>query len=163
MNQKKFYRDLKFGVLKPKIFIILFCLFFSSLAFAAAPDKTWKDARIPSGISGCTSFQGFSLSNDRTEDPLDVIISEDGHTIFTVNQDMQSNLKMILPRVVKPWLLLGWHTPGKSGGIFCKVLLICYQFSVLNFQDFGNLFLRAEQIDCIESSFVATSGFASID
>ena len=59
--------------------------------------------------------------------------------------------------------LVGWHTPGKSGGIFCKVFLISYQFSVLNFQNFGNLFLRAEQSDCIESFFVATSGFASID
>ena len=59
--------------------------------------------------------------------------------------------------------LLGWHTPGKSGGIFCKVFQISYQFSVLDFQYFGNLFLRAEQSDCIESFFVATSGFASID
>ena len=116
MNQKKFYRDLKFGVLKPKIFIILFCLFFSSLAFAAAPDKTWKDARIPSGISGCTSFQGFSLSNDRTEDPLDVIISEDGHTIFTVNQDMQSNLNLSMNKLRLANQLKTTKTAEKAAG-----------------------------------------------
>ena len=96
---KKIKRLIIKGVLKTKIFLILFSLFFSSLAFAAAPSKTWKDARIPSGLSSCTSFQGFGLGNDRTEDPLDVIISEDGHTIFTVNQNMQSNLNLSMNKL----------------------------------------------------------------
>ena len=96
---KKIKRLIIKGVLKPKVFLILFSLFFSSVAFAAAPGKTWKDARIPSGLSSCTSFQGFGLGNDRTEDPLDVIISEDGHTIFTVNQNMQSNLNLSMNKL----------------------------------------------------------------
>ena len=94
LKSKKILKSVFKDSLKKKVFLILFGIFFSTLAFAAAPGKTWKDARIPSGISGCTSFQGFSLSNDRTEDPLDVIISEDGHTIFTVNQGMQSTLNL---------------------------------------------------------------------
>ena len=84
-NFEKIKRDIFKGVINSQIFAIFFALFFSSLANAAAPGKTWKDARIPAAFAGCTSFQGFALENDRTEDPLDVIISEDGHTIFTVN------------------------------------------------------------------------------
>ena len=87
------------GIHKPKVFLILFSLFLPSLAFAEAPVKTWKDARIPSGLSGCNSFQGFGLGNDRTENPKDVIISEDGHTIFTVNQGMQSNLEISMNKL----------------------------------------------------------------
>ena len=50
------------GVLKPKVFLVLFSLFFSSLALAAALTVTWVDGRIPSGNANCTSSQtGASL------------------------------------------------------------------------------------------------------
>ena len=91
MNQKKFYRDLKFGVLKPKIFIILFCLFFSSLAFAAALSVTWLDGRIPVHNSTCQNSGGeFQMANDSTEDPYDVAFSTDGLQVFTVNNKQES-------------------------------------------------------------------------
>ena len=92
MNQKKFYRDLKFGVLKPKIFIILFCLFFSSLAFAAALTVTWLDGRIPVHNSSCQNSAGeFVMEKDSTEDPLDVAFSSDGLQVFTANWDMEDH------------------------------------------------------------------------
>ncbi len=103
LKSKKILKSVFKDSLKKKVFLILFGIFFSTLAFAAAPGKTWKDARIPSGIAvsaGCTAFQGASsLWRDRTEDPLDVIISEDGHTIFTVNQAMQDNLDLSMNKL----------------------------------------------------------------
>ena len=103
LKSKKILKSVFKDSLKKKVFLITFGIFFSTLAFAAAPGKTWKDARIPSGIAnsaGCTAFQGASsLWRDRTEDPLDVIISEDGHTIFTVNQAMQDNLDLSMNKL----------------------------------------------------------------
>ena len=102
---KKIKRLFIKGIIKLKVFLILFSLFLPSQAFAAAPGKTWKDARIPSGIGTssnivCTAFQGATtLWRDRTEDPLDVIISEDGHTIFTVNQNMQNTLNLSMNKL----------------------------------------------------------------
>ena len=63
-----------------------------------------------------TSFQGFSLSNDRTEDPLDVIISEDGHTIFTVNQNMQSTLNLSMNKLRLANQLKTTKTAEKAAG-----------------------------------------------
>ena len=91
MKRKKFFRNLKFGVLKPKIFIILFCLFFSSLAFAAALSVTWLDGRIPVHNSTCQNSGGeFQMANDSTEDPYDVAFSTDGLQVFTVNNKQES-------------------------------------------------------------------------
>ena len=73
------------STLKPKVFLILFCLFFSSLAFAAALTVTWLDGRIPPGNSACNSFDGDQLNSDSTEDPTDVHFSEDGLMVFTTN------------------------------------------------------------------------------
>ena len=115
MNLKKFYRDLKFGVLKPKIFIILFCLFFSSLAFAAALTVTWVDGRIPSGNGNCTSSQtGATLGNDRTEDPHDVHFSDDGLQVFTANHNMQSQLDLSMNRLSVPFDLTSVKTDNGS-------------------------------------------------
>ena len=99
MKFKKIYRDLKYGVLKPKIFIILFGLFFSSLAFAAALTVTNdQDDRIPPGDANCfTSDLGsgtHQLENDRTEDPMDVAFSEDGSKVFTVNTRQQDTVNL---------------------------------------------------------------------
>ena len=75
---KKIFKNLKFGVLKPNAFIILFVLFFSSLAFAAALTVTGLlTARIPPGDANCSSSNisgkgTHNLSNDRTEDPEDI-------------------------------------------------------------------------------------------
>ena len=91
MNQKKFYRDLKFGVLKPKIFIILFCLFFSSLAFAAALSVTWLERHMgPNPGGACSTHDGLAINKDGAEDPQDIAFSNDGLQYFTGNELMQS-------------------------------------------------------------------------
>ena len=87
------------GVLKPKVFFILFGLFFSSLAFAAALTVTNdQDDRIPPGDANCfTSDLGsgtHQLENDRTEDPMDVAFSEDGSKVFTVNTRQQDTVNL---------------------------------------------------------------------
>ena len=96
MNQKKLYRDLKFGVLKPKIFIILFCLFFSSLAFAAALSVTWLSSHMggnPTG-KGCKTHpnadhpSGELIVTDGAQEPEDVAFSNDGLTYFIANKNM---------------------------------------------------------------------------
>ena len=64
------------GVIKPKIFLILFAFIFSSLAFAATLTHTFLDGRIPlHNIASCTSFDGDSMNQDSTEDPMDVEFS----------------------------------------------------------------------------------------
>ena len=129
MNFKKLYRNLKFGFLKPKIFAILFGLFFSSLALAATLILTHKDNRIPNGASGCFSSkveQGkttfVELDNDRTEDLRDVIWSDDGTMVFSINEDMGrtdkdfGDLDLSMNKVRDPFELntvktfLGTHT-----------------------------------------------------
>ena len=102
---KKMKRLIIKGIFKSKVFLFLFSLSLPSLAFADAPGKTWKDARIPSGIGSsgnivCTAFQGATtLWRDRTENPYDVIISEDGHTIFTVNGGQYDELELSMNKI----------------------------------------------------------------
>ena len=75
-NIKKIKRKILKGVLNPKIFLILFGLFFSSLAFAAALTVTWEYGKIPGGNRhfeggnpGCRSrTNGELLELDRKED-----------------------------------------------------------------------------------------------
>jgi len=80
------------GVLKPKVFLVLFSLFFSSLALAAALSVTWKGALIPGGNNhggpgNCTAtINGEALNQDRTEAPHDVVFSDDGLQVFTANK-----------------------------------------------------------------------------
>ena len=98
-NIKKIKRKILKGVLNPKIFLILFGLFFSSLAFAAALTVTWEAAIIPGGNNNfsqsgnpnvpfsCKSSQnGVLLTKDRTEEPSDIAFSDDGLTVFTTNK-----------------------------------------------------------------------------
>ena len=91
MNLKKIYRNLKYGVLKPKIFIILLVLFFSSLAYAATLTHTWLDGRIPAhNNSSCKSSDGDVMDKDSTEDPMDVAFSTDGLMVYSANYSQES-------------------------------------------------------------------------
>ena len=120
LNIKKIFRSLKTGVLSTNIFLVLFIAFFSTLALAATLTLTHKDNRIPSSAPGCFSSQtGFELSNDRTQNPRDVIWSDDGTMVFTVNKDMQGGadpLNLSMNKVSTPFELntvktfLGTHT-----------------------------------------------------
>ena len=84
---KKFKRLILLSTLKPKAFLILFVLFFSSLAFAATLSVTWLDGRIPSHNSDfCKNSAGeYTLNKDTTEDPYDVVFSTDGLQVFSAN------------------------------------------------------------------------------
>ncbi len=90
---KKFKRLILTRTLKPKAFLILFALFFSSLAFAATLTVTLTDGRIPihdtriGGVAKCKNSAGeFNMDKDSTEDPYDVAFSTDGLQVFTANQ-----------------------------------------------------------------------------
>ena len=96
---KKFKRLILKSTLKTKAFLILFALFFSSLAFAATLTVTLIDGRIPihdteigsSGVIKCKNSAGeFDMDTDSTEDPLDVAFSTDGLQVFTVNFKQES-------------------------------------------------------------------------
>ena len=84
------------SALKLKVFLVLFSLFFSSLALAAPLSVTWKGALIPGGNNNggpgnCTAtINGVALNQDRTQDPYDVVFSDDGLQVFTVNNSSNS-------------------------------------------------------------------------
>ena len=91
---KKFKRLILISTLKPKAFLILFALFFSSLAFAATLSVTWLDGRIPVHNSTCQNSDGeFTMSLDSTEDPFDVAFSTDGLQVFSANTGMENHSK----------------------------------------------------------------------
>ena len=73
----------------------LFAAFFSSLALAVTLTVKPIDHRIPSGVQTgeCFSSQrtDIDLDHDRTEDPRDVVWSDDGTMVFTINADMDNN------------------------------------------------------------------------
>ena len=136
LNIKKIFRHLKSGVLSTNFFFILFAAFFSSLALAAALTITHIDNRIPAGATGCfsskleqigttTSLQTFAteLKHDRTEDIRDVLWSDDGTMVFTINDNMNrtkngymGDLDLSMNKVRDPFELktvkttLGIHT-----------------------------------------------------
>ena len=115
---KKFKRLILLSTLKPKAFLILFALIFSTFAFAAALTVKWIDGRIPLGNSNCTSSQtGFALGQDRTEDPHDVIFSDDGLQVFTVNTGMVAkfgHLQLNMNRLSTPFELQTVKTDNGS-------------------------------------------------
>ncbi len=92
-------------------FFIFFVTYFLSIAQANALTVKHIDHRIPSAGPGCFSSQtGFELSNDRTENPRDVIWSDDGTMVFTVNLDQQGNaqgfLNLSMNKVATPFELV---------------------------------------------------------
>ena len=118
---RKVFRNSKFKVLKTKIFIILFALFFSSLALAAALTVTNdRDDRIPPGDANCSSSDLGSgthvLTNDRTENPLDVAFSDDGFKVFTVNSHMQGPLNLSMNTLSIGFELNAVDTSEEIGG-----------------------------------------------
>ncbi len=118
---KKFKRLILISTLKPKVFLILFALFFSSLAFAATLTVTLIDGRIPSHNSSfCKNSAGeYDLNKDSTEDPLDVAFSTDGLQVFSVNFSQSSAHSgygnMNMNRLSKPFdmkSVISDNTPG---------------------------------------------------
>jgi len=102
-NIKKILKLLRIGTFKKSIFFILFGMYFSTLAFAAALTVSFKGGLIPGGNNNfinpdspkCrSSTTGDLLTFDRTTDPSDVQFSDDGFIVFSTNMDtsgMQNN------------------------------------------------------------------------
>ena len=95
---KKFKRLIFKSTLKPKIFLILFCLFFSSVSLAAALTVTWLSSHMggnPDSI-GLTCFthphvdhpDGELIESDGAQEPEDIAFSNDGLTYFIANKNM---------------------------------------------------------------------------
>ncbi len=93
LNIKRIFRSLKSGVLSTNIFFFLIGLYFSSIALAVTLKVISIDHRIPAGAPGCFSSQrtDVELDNDRTEDLQDVIWSDDGTMVFTINDNMNKS------------------------------------------------------------------------
>ena len=89
LNIKKIFRSLKTGVLSTNIFFFLLAVFFSTLALAVTLTVRYADNRMPLGVEANECFSSsrpaIDLDHDRTEDPRDVIWSDDGTMVFTIN------------------------------------------------------------------------------
>ena len=145
------------GVIKPKIFLILFAFIFSSLAFAASLTVTFLDGRIPThNSSTCTSSEGFAantpefdtLNVDSTEDPQDVIFSTDGLIVFTTNLSQESPRKqgnLSMNRLSRPFdmtSVISDNTPGVG-----KPSLNCNDIDAFRVnQSIGFLLLRHQLV-----------------
>ena len=102
LNIKKIFRSLKTGVLSTNIFFFLFAAFFSSLALAVTLTLTHVDNRIPAGANTGQCFSSkisdesnggekgefVDLDHDRTENLRDIVWSDDGTMVFTINNNM---------------------------------------------------------------------------
>ena len=131
MKLKKVLRCIRFGVLVPKLFIILFGLFFSSLAFAANLKVNWIDGLIPGGNIAhatltCESSRAeTALEKDRTEHPTDVIWSDDGLTVFTVNEDDRGDMnshQVSMNKVDEPFKVTTDLMTSKGGDVTCDAI-----------------------------------------
>ena len=101
------------GVIKPKIFLILFTFFFSTLAFAATLSVTWKSRHM----GGNPDFIGLTcyahpnsehpdpeiISADGAQDPTDIAFSNDGLTYFTANIAMQDGYDVTMYKLTTPF------------------------------------------------------------
>ncbi len=102
LKLKKIFKSLLKGSLKTNVFLILLGIFFSSLALAATLTLTHKDNRIPAGANTGECFsskisdesnggekgQFVDLDHDRTENLRDIVWSDDGTMVFTINNNM---------------------------------------------------------------------------
>ena len=83
--------------MKKIVLFLVFSFFISTSAVAEALSVTWKGALIPggnteSGLSCTATTNGVALDRDRTEDPQDVVFSDDGLQVFTVNNSNDAGM-----------------------------------------------------------------------
>ncbi len=97
LKSKKILKSVLKGSLQTNVFLILLGIFFSSLALAATLTLTHKDNRIPAGANTGECFSSkksdetgdfIDLDHDRTENLRDIVWSDDGTMVFTVNNNM---------------------------------------------------------------------------
>ncbi len=100
-----------------KAALIIICyfisIFISNFVVARELNVRWVDGVIPGGNKAhdtltCTSSRaGTALENDRTEDPHDVVWSDDGLTVFTANFNRLSKMNtghtLAMNKVAEPF------------------------------------------------------------
>ena len=104
LKSKKILKSVLKGSLQTNVFLILLGIFFSTLALAAALTLTHKENRIPNSAPGCfsskleqinqtTSVQSYftELKHDRTENLRDIVWSDDGTMVFSINANMNAS------------------------------------------------------------------------
>lgn len=97
--------------LKPKVFLVLFSLFFSSLAFAAALTVTWLYSKQPGNPNalGCFTFpnkdhlSGERITTDGVQEPEDIAFSNDGLTYFIANQTIAGGYDTTVYKLTSPF------------------------------------------------------------
>ena len=86
------FTRLKLGTLCANIFFLLFGIYFLSITQANALTVKHVYDEIPQGKAGCYSYHypddpDTQLTRDRTQDPHDILFSDDGKTLFIVNKN----------------------------------------------------------------------------
>ena len=97
--------------LKPKVFLVLFSLFFSSLAFAAALTVTWLYSKQPGNPNalGCFTFpnkdhlSGERITTDGVQEPQDIAFSNDGLTYFIANKNIPGGYDITVYKLTSPF------------------------------------------------------------
>ncbi len=87
-----FFTRLKIVTLCTNIYFLLFGIYFLSITQANALTVKHVYDEIPQGKAGCYSYHYpnnpfTQLTRDRTQDPHDILFSDDGKTLFIVNKN----------------------------------------------------------------------------
>ncbi len=117
-----------------KAVIIIVCyfisIFISNFVVARELNVRWFDGMIPGGNIAhgtltCESSQTeTALEKDRTEDPHDVIWSDDGSTVFTVNltRNKLENHSLSMNKVAEPFKVTSDLMTSQGGDVTCDAI-----------------------------------------
>ena len=118
-----------------KAVIIIVCyfisIFISNFVVARELNVTWFDSLIPGGNKAhdtltCTSSRaGTALEKDRTENPRDVVWSDDGLTVFTVNDHQGTKLDshpISMNKVAVPFKVSSDLMTSQGGDVTCDAI-----------------------------------------
>ena len=117
-----------------KTAVIIVCylisIFISNFVAARELNVRWFDGLIPGGNKAhntltCESSQTeTALENDRTEDPHDVIWSDDGSTVFTVNltRNKLENHSLMMNKVAVPFKVSSDLMTSQGADVTCDAI-----------------------------------------
>ena len=119
-----------------KAAVIIVCyfisIFISNFVVARELNVRWFDSLIPGGniahdtLTCTTSRLGTALEKDRTENPTDVVWSDDGLTVFTVNADASAkNINehsMSMNKVAVPFKVSSDLMTSKGADVTCDAI-----------------------------------------
>ena len=118
-----------------KAVIIIVCYFISifdsTFVVARELNVRWFDGVIPGGNIAhgtltCTSSRaGTALERDRTEHPVDVAWSDDGLTVFTVNEDDRGDMnshQVSMNKVAEPFVVTSDLMNSQGEDVTCDAI-----------------------------------------